>query len=492
MNHDDITLRRLRWALRMNENLDVRLRLVEGCFDRKTDGIERAGPEVAGDRENVRIGNDWLEWGQNTSYCTIWIHSFLVRSGSGLSMLDLPLSFLLSGSSEAAKIPFAMLVVFVSAKLLAEAFERFGQPGIVGEILAGVLVGPSMLNWIQPSELLTALADLGAMFLLFRVGLEVKASELMKLGGTATVVAISGVIVPFLMGWGILSAWGSSQNEAIFVGAAMVATSVGITAQVLSAKQLLQATASKIILAAAVIDDVLGLLVLAVVSSLTAGRVDIAQLSLTAILACGFTVIAAKWGQRAMDKVVPRVEKLRIGEAHFALAMSLLFALALAAVYIQIAAIVGAFLAGLALAESTGPRVRDLAHGVTELLAPFFLAGIGLKVDLTAFSNISTMLLAGAILLAAVISKFIGCGLGALSLGRADALRVGVGMIPRGEVGMVVAQIGFASGMIAQSVYGVVVFMSVATTVVAPPLLKIAFKDLVKPQQLEVETFRLG
>lgn len=386
-----------------------------------------------------------------------------------------------------------MLVVFVSAKLLAETFERFGQPGIVGEILAGVLIGPSLLNWIQPSELLTALADLGAMFLLFRVGLEVKASELMKLGGTATVVAVSGVIVPFLMGWGIHSAWGAKQSEAIFVGAAMVATSVGITAQVLTAKQLLRATASKIILAAAVIDDVLGLLVLAVVSSLTAGRVDIGQLSLTAILACGFTVIVAKWGQRAMDKVVPRVgEKLRIGEAQFALAMSLLFALALTAVYIQIAAIVGAFLAGMALAESTGPRVKDLAHGVTELLAPFFLAGIGLKVDLTAFSRVDTMLLAAAILVAAVVSKFVGCGVGALSLGRADALRVGVGMIPRGEVGMVVAQIGFASGLIEQSVYGVVVFMSVATTIVAPPLINFAFKDLIKPEQAEVETFRLG
>lgn len=386
-----------------------------------------------------------------------------------------------------------MLVVFVSAKLLAEAFERFGQPGIVGEILAGVLIGPSLLNWIQPSELLTALADLGAMFLLFRVGLEVKASELMKLGGTATIVAVCGVIVPFLMGWGILSAWGAKQSEAIFVGAAMVATSVGITAQVLTAKRLLQATASKIILAAAVIDDVLGLLVLAVVSSLTAGRVDIGQLSLTAILACGFTVIVAKWGQRAMDKVVPHVgEKLRIGEAQFALAMSLLFALALAAVYIQIAAIVGAFLAGMALAESTGPRVRDLAHGVTELLVPFFLAGIGLRVDLTAFSHVDTMLLAAAILVAAIVSKFVGCGIGALSLGRADALRVGVGMIPRGEVGMVVAQIGFSSGMIEQSVYGVVVFMSVATTIVAPPLINIAFKDLVKPEQVEVETFRLG
>ena len=407
--------------------------------------------------------------------------------------LSLPLSFLLSGAPEAAKIPFAMLLVFASAKLLAELFERLGQPGIVGEILAGVLIGPSVLNWITPNELLNALADLGAMFLLFRVGLEVKAHELMKLGGTATLVAGSGVVVPFLFGWAILLAWGAPQNEAIFVGAAMVATSVGITAQVLAAKNLLHATASKIILAAAVIDDVMGLLVLAVVSSLTHGKLEWLQLALTGVLACGFTVVIAKWGTQAMSAVVPKAtENLRVGEAHFALAMCLLFALSLAAVYTGVAAIVGAFLAGLALAESTGTRVRDLAHGVTELLVPFFLAGIGLKVDLRAFSEPKLIGLALVILAAAVISKFIGCGLGALGLGKADALRIGVGMIPRGEVGMVVAQIGFGFGIIHQDVYGVVVFMSVATTIVAPPLIKIAFKGLVQPDQADVEEFRLG
>jgi len=353
-----------------------------------------------------------------------------------------PALFLSLASDGPAKIPLAMLIVFVSAKLMAELFERINQPGIVGEIIAGILIGPSVLNFIQPSEFLTALSDLGAMFLLFRVGLEVRSSELMKVGGVATLVACCGVIVPFLMGWGILLLWGEPSNEAIFVGASMVATSVGITAQVLSAKGLLHAVSSKIILAAAVIDDVLGLLVLAVVSSLTHGSLNIPALALTALLAVGFTVIVAKWGTHAMGKVVPHVDqKLRVGEAQFALAMSLLFALSLAAVYIGVAAIVGAFLAGLALAESTGQRVRDLAHGVTELLVPFFLAGIGLHVSLAAFSNPRNAMLAVIILIAAIVSKFIGCGLGAWGLGKAEALRVGVGMIPRGEVGMVVAQI---------------------------------------------------
>jgi Kef-type K+ transport system membrane component KefB len=412
-----------------------------------------------------------------------------------MEITPLPSLLMFFGASGPAKIPLSMLIVFVSAKLLAELFERLNQPGIVGEILAGVLIGPSVLGWMAPNEFLTALSDLGAMFLLFRVGLDVKSSELMKVGGTATIVACSGVIVPFLMGWAILLLWGSSQNEAIFVGASMVATSVGITAQVLSAKGLLHAVSSKIILAAAVIDDVLGLLVLAVVSSLTHGKLNFLELGMTALLAVGFTVIVAKWGTHTMGRVVPHVDqKLRVGEAQFALAMSLLFALSLLAVYTGVAAIVGAFLAGLALGESTGQRVTDLAHGVTELLVPFFLAGIGLHVNLSAFSSWSMATLALVILAAAVISKFIGCGLGAWGLGKVDALRVGVGMIPRGEVGMVVAQIGLGFGIISQNVYGIVVFMSVATTIVAPPLIKLAFKGLLESGQAEVpeEAFRLG
>jgi Kef-type K+ transport system membrane component KefB len=404
--------------------------------------------------------------------------------------MHLPLSpalLLFFGPSGPAKIPLSMLVIFVAAKLMAEFAERCGQPGIVGEILAGVLIGPSVLGWLAPNEFLSALSDLGAMFLLFRVGLEVKSSELMKVGGTATLVACSGVIVPFVMGSAILFLWGAHANEAIFVGASMVATSVGITAQVLSAKGLLHAVSSKIILAAAVIDDVLGLLVLAVVSSLTHGRLDFVQLSLTALAAVAFTVIVAKWGTHTMGRVVPHVDRtLKVAEARFVLAMSLLFALALLAVYTGVAAIVGAFLAGLALGETTGNRERDLAQGVSELLVPFFLAGIGLHVDLSAFAHPKTAFLAAAILAAAVISKFIGCGLGALGMGKADALRVGVGMIPRGEVGMVVAQIGLGFGILSQSSYGVVVFMSVATTIVAPPLIKVAYRKLLEEGLAEV------
>lgn len=402
------------------------------------------------------------------------------------------MALLLSGSPEAAKLPLAMLTVFASAKLLDELFERLNQPGIVGQILAGVVIGPSVLGWLAPNDFLTTLAELGVMFLLFRVGLEIKASDLIQVGATAAWVAVLGVTVPFVLGWAILRLWGEPQIESIFVGAAMVATSVGITAQVLAAKGLLEERASRIILAAAVIDDVLGLLILALVSSLAKGTVNFVELALTAGLAIGFTLAVVWWGTKTMKKVVPRVnEQLRGGEAQFAMAMILLFALSLLAVYAGVAAIIGAFLAGMALAESVGHRVHDLVQGVTELLVPFFLAGIGLHFSLSALSNWPIVTLAGLILLAAMLSKFIGCGLGAYRLGWADASRVGVGMIPRGEVGMVVAQIGQSLGVIGDHVYAVVVLMSVATTLVAPPLLKLAYRGLERPVAAE-ERFRLG
>ena len=384
-------------------------------------------------------------------------------------------------------LPLAMLIVFGTAKLMAELFERFHQPGIVGEILAGAIIGPSVLGWISPNPTLSALADLGVMFLLFGVGLEVKAAELVKVGGTATIVAAAGVIVPFFAGWGLMNFWGAPTAEAIFVGASLVATSVGITASVLSARGLLHEVASKVILAAAVIDDVLGLIVLAVVSSLSRGRINIWEIVLTATLASAFTVIVAYWGTRAVGHMVPRVEsRLRAGEVQFNMAMILLFVLAVLAMYTGVAAIIGAFLAGMALSETAGPRVRDLSKGVNELLVPFFLAGIGLHLDVRVFADRSTVLLAAGILGLAVVTKLIGCGLGAISLGWSNMLKIGLGMVPRGEVGMVVAQIGLSLAVIRQSTYAVVVFMAVASTIVTPLLLKVAFRE----PRVEVEAFR--
>jgi len=371
-----------------------------------------------------------------------------------------------------------MLLIFGSAKLLAEICERIAVPGLVGEMLAGALIGPGLLGWVTPNETLHALSDLGVMFLLFHVGLEVKASELLRVGGTAAVVATAGVIVPFVAGWGILIAWGAPNVEAIFVGAAMVATSVGITASVLAARGLLNEIASRIILAAAVIDDVLGLIVLAAVSSIARGRFSVLDIALTAGMAAAFTIIMAKWGTVAANRILPHFKsRARAQEAEFHIALVLLFALALLAQYAGVAAIVGAFLAGLALSDSVDRRVRDLTHGVSELLVPFFMVGVGLYFNPAVFRSRSTLLLALLLLGAAVATKLIGCGLGAVALGWRNALKVGLGMVPRGEVGMVVAQLGLGLTVITSEIYAVVVFMVVATTVLTPAFLNLAFRS---------------
>lgn len=394
-----------------------------------------------------------------------------------------PLAFF--AASGADKLALEMLLVFGAAKLLAELAERLRLPGIVGGLLSGILLGPSLLNLIQYSDLLHALSELGVMFLLFQVGLEVKVTELLRVGRMALLVAISGIIVPFVMGYAIYIGAKHPQVEALFMGAAMVATSVGITAQVLSSKGLLGHATAKVILAAAIIDDVLGLLVLAVVSSMGEGKgVDYTGLLTTAGVSIAFVVAMAKYGTDAARLVVPKLtERMRVQESEFAIAVTFLFGMALLASVSGVAAIVGAFLAGMALSETATKRLHTLVHGAGELMVPFFLAGIGLQLDLRSLASGSSIAMSIAILIAAVNSKALGCGAAAWQLGWKDAARIGIGMVPRGEVGMVIAQIGISRGAIGQEAYGVAVFMAVMTTVVAPPLLNLAYKDIAQPEQ---------
>ena len=373
-------------------------------------------------------------------------------------------------------LPLAMLIVFGSAKVISDLFERVGLPGIAGEIVAGILIGPSVLNWVAPNETMKALSDLGVLFLLFSIGLDLQLADLLRVGLLSTFVATLGEAVPFLAGWGILLAWGGTAHAALFLGAALVATSVGISASVLKRRDLLHHPASQIILAAAVIDDVLGLIVLAVVSSVARGRFNLAEIVVTAGLATTFVVVTAIWGTKVVSRIFPHFHsRIRADEAQFDVAMVLLFSLAVLAFYAGVAAIVGAFLAGLALADSADSRVRNLTRGVTELLVPFFLAGIGLNFDVRIFRSRSTVLMALVVLLVAIATKVIGCGLATLSAGWQTSLRVGLGMIPRGEVAMVAAQLGLSMLILSTAVYSVIIFVVVASALLTPPLLKVAF-----------------
>jgi Kef-type K+ transport system membrane component KefB len=375
------------------------------------------------------------------------------------------------------KVLLTLFIMFAAAKFMAEFFERLRQPAVAGEIMAGALIGPSLLNLAAPSEITGILAEIGVIFLLFNVGLETRPAAIFKVGKSAAIVAVLGVVLPFFAGWLLMTAWGSNSVESLFVGTALVATSVGITARVLSAMGLLDAPTSRIILGAAVIDDILGLLVLAVVSSMAAGTVNYIEILTTAALAIGFTVFITVVGAPVINRVAPRADQLRSGHGMFILGLLLCLGLSVAATFIGVAAIIGSFLAGMALAEASEghPKMHRQINGVTEFLVPFFLVNIGMQLRLDVFRSPSVIFLCVLVTLVAVATKLFGCGLGAINLGIKRAAQVGMGMVPRGEVGIIVAQIGLSLAVIGPELYGVVLFMAVATTLIAPPFLKILY-----------------
>ena len=385
--------------------------------------------------------------------------------------------FLAATTGDGTKILLTLFIMLLAAKLMAEIFERLRQPAVVGEILAGVMIGQGVLGWVAPSEMTDTLAEIGVIFLLFTVGLETKPSAIFKVGKSAVLVAVLGVVAPFVGGYLLMRAWGGTSIEALFIGTAMVATSVGITARVLSAMGLLDAPTSRIILGAAVIDDILGLLVLAVVSSAAKGTVNYWEIGTTAALAISFTAFVVLIGAPVVTRIAPRIEGLRVGDSFFVFGLVLCLGLSVAADYIGVAAIIGAFLAGMALAEATegNHEMHRQTSGVTEFLVPFFLVNIGMQLDLNVFREPSIIVLTLLVTLVAVATKLLGCGAGAFSLGWRRAGQVGTGMVPRGEVGIVVAQIGLSLAVIDNALYAVVLFMAVATTLIAPPFLKILF-----------------
>lgn len=387
-----------------------------------------------------------------------------------------PIAIFWSGA-ESGKVIFSLFVIFLAAKLSAEIFERIRQPAVVGEILAGVLIGPSLLGLVQQTELTKALAEIGVMLLLFTVGLEISPKALFQVGKRAFLVAVLGVIVPFFAGWLLLELWGEPTIEGIFLGAAMVATSVGITARVLASLGVLSTQTSQVIMGAAVIDDVLGLIILSIVSSMAKGKINYGELILTAGLSIGFTLFMIFVGTKLVNKSRSSLERLKIGHAFFIFGLILCLGLSLLATYVGVAAIIGSFLAGMALSESTDDtELHQQSGAVMEFLLPFFLVGIGLQLDLTVFKDKQVIILTILATIVAVITKLTACGLAALPMGRREALQVGMGMVPRGEVGIIVAQIGLGLGVMSSALYGVVVFMSVATTLIAPPFLVQLFK----------------
>lgn len=361
----------------------------------------------------------------------------------------------------AQELLFEMFLMFTGAKLLAELFDRLRQPAVVGEIIAGVLLGPSVLGLVHANEATQGLAEVGAIFLLFTIGVETKPADLLRVGKTAASVAILGVVIPFAFGFIYMDARNHNAVNAIFLAAAMVATSVGITARVLKDANVLSTRAARVILAAAVVDDILGMIVLAVVTSLSKGQVNLVELSVVAGEAIGFSLFVVFLGSRIMGRLTSTVHRLRSSNPAFILSVILCLGLSLASVYVGMAAIIGAFLAGLALADHREAwGLEQTIHPIYEFLGPFFFVVLGTQVDLKTFTMPGMPMMLTVVCVLAIASKLVGCGLGAAGLGFKDALRVGIGMIPRGEVGLIVAAAGLRLHAVTDEVYTAVVLMS--------------------------------
>jgi Kef-type K+ transport system membrane component KefB len=375
---------------------------------------------------------------------------------------------------EAERILFELFVMFAAAKLAGEVMERIRQPPVIGELLVGMALGTHALGLVRDTEVNIALQQLGAIALLFMVGLDVSLDDVKAVGARALSVGSAGILLPFIAGAALIFVIAGSVNEAMFMGAAMVATSVGITARVLADLGVLQDTESRIILGAAVVDDVLGLLVLAIVSGVAQGDASPFGIAALAIGAVGFVVIVAAFGTRIIAALAPRIDRAQIERGELAAALSICLGLSVLAGAIGLAAIVGAFLAGMAFSDTRNRwELHKQFDPVYHLLVPFFFVVTGARVDPGVLLDPSTAGLVAAVTALAVIGKLVGCGGASWGMGARSMWIIGVGMIPRGEVGLIVASVGLNSGVIGGDLYGVVVAMSILTTLITPPVLKL-------------------
>ncbi|HYG64376.1 MAG TPA: cation:proton antiporter [Thermoanaerobaculia bacterium] len=390
-----------------------------------------------------------------------------------------------------------LVLILSAAKLGGELFERMGQPAVLGELICGMLLGNLALlglpgfDFLHTTAGLEILAQLGVILLLFQVGLESNVKEMLSVGWSSLLVAVLGVIAPFFLGWGV-SAWLLPEEPRlahIFIGATLCATSVGITARVLADLGKLAARESKIVLGAAVLDDVLGLVVLSVVSGTitaanTGSSLDPMDAGAIILKSLAFLVGAVALGGWLSPRVFRLASRLKIRGLLLAISLAFCFLLAYLADRIGLAAIVGAFAAGLILDEVHYKDLRDrgehnleeLLHPIAGFLVPVFFVLMGVKVDLRSFGQVEVLGFAALLSLAAVLGKMI-CAAGVLERGL-DRVSVAVGMVPRGEVGLIFASIGAqlvlgGQRVITPPVFGAVVVMVIVTTLITPPVLKV-------------------
>ena len=402
-------------------------------------------------------------------------------------------------SSEAIPQTFIVLaLMFVTGKLMGELAERFGQPAVLGELLAGVILGRTLLG-IVPTEGLSAdyiylLAEFGVVLLLFEIGLETDLKQMFRVGGASTAVALVGVVLPFALGfvyWMYLphltvASSGSLSTTAIFVGATLTATSVGITARVLSDLQVMDTKEARIIIGAAVIDDIIGLVILSVVTGIAAGSsVSVLGVGRVAAVAVGFLVGGVMIGRFVAPRLFNLIQRMRIKHVLLAFAMAFVLVMSALAVLAGSALIIGAFAAGLIL---SGVDQFDIIERevkpVAGVFTPIFFVYVGATVDFGLLNPFRPG--AGGVLLMALILT-IAAFVGKIAAGwaapweRVNRLAVGIGMIPRGEVGLIFADIGRRAGLLGEELFSAILLMVIATTFMAPIGLQVVFRHRTKP-----------
>ena len=383
----------------------------------------------------------------------------------------------------AADILLTLFIVFLAAQIGGEIAQRLKLPGVVGEIAAGAIIGPSVLGWLKPEEVLAGtpldvLAEIGVVLLLFSVGLETRLEDLKRVGKSAFLVGMLGVIIPF--GMGSLWAHGSGfdWSKSLFVAAAFVATSAGITARVLQELGVLQRTESKVILGAAVIDDILAMLLLGVVTSLQGGQ-GFNPVHLLTVLAgaIGFIAVIGLGGARIMRWNSSWLDRPSNPQSPLLIVLALCLGLAYVSTLFGLAAIIGAFLAGMIASETRQQHTLEKqTQPLLALLTPFFFVITGSKIDLQQLASGEALWMLTVVTVIAIVSKLLGGYLGALSLGQRGAAIVGFGMVPRGEVGVVIASLGLAAGVFNDRTYAIIVAMSLLTAMVTPPVLAVLLK----------------
>ena len=365
-----------------------------------------------------------------------------------------------------------LFVLLLAAKIGDEIFKRIRQPPVVGEILAGAAVGPAILGWYEINAETMLFAEIGVVLLLFQVGLETRLHDLVRVGRTALAVGALGVALPFGGGFLLAEVLGSPPVVAVFLAAALTATSVGITSGVLRDLGALRTLSGRVILGAAVIDDVLAMLILAFASGLAAGNVSFDRIAVLVVVALLFIGIVLVGGTRILARRRSLLTDPRFAETPFLPGMIIMLGLAALASQIGLAAIIGAFLAGMVVGESSERHALESEVApVAAFFTPFFFGFIGAQVDFGGLANLGTLALVAAVTVIAVATKFVGAFLGAIRLGRAEAMLIGWGMVPRGEVGIVVAGLGLQIGAIEGELYTVVVAMAILTTLIVPPFL---------------------